>query len=399
MKTMREARLENNKKMLEAILYRSPENKRFAESMKRDYGLDIWDEKKFPVAEPTFSFMEARNKLAEKMKEADVSSAFPQLLRAGVLNLAAKGYQMTETTFEQFTKVIPSKKYQELYAPSHGVAFPNEVSDGQLYPEVGAAALNESLINRKFGSIYSVTKELLDDDQTGQIQEGASELGQYLKILTEVLVYGKLASVSSMSYGGYNIPKSETQPSNESNWPWTTTSSPFIGGGFNRPASYGLPSIDTFNAANVQLMSQKNLQGLKMGIVPDTIITGPNLSFNVATLLNSSFYPVGASAAGVVGGNYSINPVKGLYVPIVSPFVFKQDGTVNGDSKAWYVTDVKKSSFIVQMREAVSVTQEAPNTGANFERDLFRFKGSMRGNADFIDPRFWWQGDDGSVTS
>jgi hypothetical protein len=391
--------IERNQDVIAKVLKGSEENKRFAEAMKRDYQLDIWDEKKFPIHEAGFSFKAMRETMGKKMKEADVSSSFPQLLRAGILTVASKGYQMAQTTFEQFARVVPSNKDTELYAPSHGVGFPNLVPQGGLFPEVGAATLNLSLKNNKYGTLYSVSKELLNDDQTGQIQEGASLLGQYLKTLTEVLVYGKIASVANMQYADYSIPTSETKPSNEANWPWAAPSAPLIGGGVTRPAAYGLPGVDTFQAAQVQLISQKNLQGLKMGIVPDTIIHGPQLAFTIATLLNSQFYPINTGTAGAIGGLASVNPVKGLYEPICSAFMFKQDGTVNGDSKAWYVTDKKKVSFLVQLRDAVQVEQEAPNSGASFERDIYRFKGSMRGNADFVDARFWFQGNDGSVTT
>jgi hypothetical protein len=53
----------------------------------------------------------------------------------------------------------------------------------------------------------------------------------------------------------------------------------------------------------------------------------------------------------------------------------------------------------MQLREGVAVEQEAVNAGTSFEEDTYRYKGSMRGNADFVDPRWFWQGNDGSVTS
>jgi hypothetical protein len=43
------------------------------------------------------------------------------------------------------------------------------------------------------------------------------------------------------------------------------------------------------------------------------------------------------------------------------------------------------------------VEAEARNSGASFEYDVLRFKARMRGNADFIDSRFAWQGNNGSV--
>ena len=395
---------ERNQKMIEKATKMGPELESFTQEMKTRFGLNMWDEKQFPVNEPGFSFKALRESVsakiqAGKFRETDVSTGFTQFLRAGVQLIASKGYQMTETTFEDWVRVVPSKLDTELYAPSHGVAFPRQVGQDELYPEVGQAALNLSLKNLKFGSMFVVSQELANDDQTGQVQEQASLLGGYLKILTEVLCYGKLASVSGMQYADYKIPVSETKPSNETNWPYTLASAPFIGGGFNKPAAYGMPSIATFNAARVALMNQKNLQGLKMGIRGNRILCGPQISFDVVTLLNSQFYPVGASAAGVVGGNYAVNPVKGLYTMTQTPFMFKSDGTVNGDSTAWYVTDDTKTAFVLQLRQAVQVEQEAPNSGESFNKKVYRYRADMRGNADFIDSRFFWQGNNGSVTS
>jgi hypothetical protein len=390
--------VERNQKVIADVCKNSEENKRFAEAMKRDYGIDIWDEEKFPVSNESFSFKKMRESLSKRMKEADVSSSFPQLLRAGVLALGAKGYQMQETTFEQWVKVVPSKRDTELYAPSHGVSFPNQVAQGQIYPEVGAATLNLSLKNYKYGAIYAATKEMVNDDQTGQIIEGATQLGAYLKILTEVLCYGKLASVSNMQYADYKIPVSETKPDGVTTYPWATAAQAFPGGGYTRPDTYAAPGVSTFNDARVALLNQKNLQGLKMGIQGDTIIHGPKIAVEVATLLNSQFYPIN-STVGAVGGLGSINPIKGLFTPIESPFVFKNDGTVNGDSKAWYVTSrkIQGAAFVMQLRDAVMLEQENPSSGKSFEQDIIRYKGSMRGNADFVEARYFWQGNNGSV--
>jgi phage major head subunit gpT-like protein len=152
-------------------------------------------------------------------------------------------------------------------------------------------------------------------------------------------------------------------------------------------------------AALVALQNQKNLQGIKMQVSPSRLILGPQQQFDASVLLNSAFYPSGAAAAGAPGGAFAINPIKGILDMTVSRFVFKNDGTVSGDSKAWYVVDDSKPWFVLQMREAVTVEQEATNAGDAFNRDVMRFKARSRMNADFLDPRFAWQGNDGSVTS
>lgn len=383
---------EKNAKAIEKACFGTPEFKAMRESMQRFHKIDITDEKTFPVRESGFSWTALKAKLS--LREADTSSTFTQFLRAGLNTIMNGAYMATKTTYEDWVHVVPSKLAEEPYAPNHGVAFPRQIGPSEHYPEVGSAALNLKLKNLKFGSMYVVEKELLEDDQSATFQQNAAMMGEYLKVLSEVLCYGKLASVANMKYIDYSIPVSETKPALESSYPW---SAGLIGGGATRPASFG-----AFNQANIQLgiialMNQKNLQGIKMQVNPNRLIVGTQESFDAAVLLNSAYYPSGAAAAGSTGGAFAINPIKGIADLTVSRFMFKNDGTVNGDSKAWYLVDDSKPFFIQQIREGVGMEQEAPNAGKSFELDQARFKCWTRMNADFIDPRFAWQGNDGSV--
>jgi hypothetical protein len=71
--------------------------------------------------------------------------------------------------------------------------------------------------------------------------------------------------------------------------------------------------------------------------------------------------------------------------------------TAAGNSSAWYLIDDTKPWFVCQIREAASVVQEVPNSGESFDRDIIRWRLRLRVNADHIDPRFAWQGSDGTV--
>lgn len=388
---------ERNKKAIERALLNQEGVKELRESLKRRFGIDpLVDTEKFNVMEGNFSWRKLRNQLMEntKLSEADAASSFVQFLRAGIQQITNGMYQATEVTYTDWATVIGSKLATELYAPNHGVAFPRQVGPGEKYPEVGAAALDLQLQNLKFGSIYALQKELLDDDQTGTFAQQAGMMGEYLAILTEVLCYGKLASVANMKYIDYEIPVSETKPSYETNYPWSTA---LRGGGRTRPDAYGLLTQANVQNAIIGLSAQKNLQGIKMLVQAKRLLIGKTLEFDASVLMNSAYYPSGAAAAGNVGGAFAVNPLKGIMDITASRFMFKNDGTVNGDSKAWYVVDDSKPFFIVQLRQPVSVEQEAVNSGASFEKDVYRFKGSCRMNADFIDPRFAWQGNNGSV--
>jgi hypothetical protein len=135
-----------------------------------------------------------------------------------------------------------------------------------------------------------------------------------------------------------------------------------------------------------------------MGVNPNRLIISPQNRFTAAILLNSSFYPsVQSATPGAAGNTFAINPIESIAALTISRFVFNNDATVNGTTQAWYLIDDSKPWFVAQIRQAAEVVQENPVAGQSFDRDVIRFKLSLRVNADHIDPRFAWQGDDGSV--
>jgi len=388
---------EQNRLVMKEALYDNDEMITFRESVKRHQGFDFLDEKAFPVQDRRFSFKKMKEKCY--MREADGASSFTQVLRAGVQSVVNSAYETVPTTFEQWAHVIQSTMDTELYAPLHGISFPREVGRQEKYSESAAQGLDIKLRNRKYGSVYPVEQELLSDDKTGQFQKQSSLLGQYLKLVLEVLAYAKLSSSSStMQYSDLVIPASETKPATEANYPYAAAAAPFVGGGFNRPATYGLLNQANLQSAFQAQMTQKNLLGLRLLVRPNHIICGPRYQFDLAVLLNSAYYPTGATA-GATGGAFSINPLEGIADKTISRFIFRPDTGALDDGTAtpWWLVDSNVPWFIVQIREGAIVEQEAPNAGESFDRDIVRFKGRTRANADFIDPRFAWLGNDGSV--
>ena len=257
------------------------------------------------------------------------------------------------------------------------------------------AALDLKLVNRKFGSLFGVSYELDSDDQTSQVRAQAALMGEYAKLIVEAYVYGKLASpAGGCTYANLKIPVTETKPSDEANYPFSTS---LVGGGANRPAAFGALSQANIQNAFIGLMNQKNMLGLKMQVSPNTLLISPHYSFDSAVLQHSSYAPAAAGVAGSTGGNFSINPLQNKFSTVVSRYMFDQNGSADADSKAWYLLDSTKPFFVVSMREGATLTNEAPNAGESFNRDIVRFKMRTRFNADFIDPRFIWKGSDGSI--
>lgn len=389
-------------------LWNGTEVKSYRESFVKKHGFDWADSSKFPVADPRWSWKKVAQKYGHAsvescLREADSATTFTQVLRAGIQNLVNNSYETVATTFESWTSAVNSTMDTELYAPLHGISFMREVGKQELYSESYAAGLNIKLVNRKYGEIFAVERELLEDDQTGQFAKQAGLLGEYAKLCWEVISYAKLAGVFTggvkASYAGLVIPNTETQPTNEAVYPFAPPATPFVGGGSNRPATFTLLNQAGIQAGFISQMNQRNLLGLIMNVNPRRLICGPTNRFNAAVLLNSSFYPSVPGSAGTTGATFAINPIESIAALTVSRFVFKNTGVIDGTSQAWYLIDDSKPCFVLQIRESASVIQENPTSGESFNRDIVRFRMTLRGNGDWIDPRFCYQGNDGSVTS
>lgn len=384
---------DTNRKIRERAVWNNPEMREFRETVKRQFGIDMRDAKKMPMGtEADFSWGGFKKKL---MRETNSASAQTQLLRAGVQTAVNNLYPAVKTTYEEIAHVISSSRDTELYAPLNAMTFLEEVGEGEKYTESSVIGLDIKLRNKKFGEVFPVSFELIDDDQTGQFQQKVADMADYAAQLWEVYTYGKLGSPAGGSkYANLVVPVSETKPSYESAYPWSTS---LKGGGANIPGSYGAMTQANVQALFTLLENMLNLQGLKMAVNPDTVWCGPFYRWTLATLLNSNFYPSGAASAGSVGGALAVNVLEGIAKPVITRFMPDQNGSFNANSKRWGIADTSKPAFIVQLREAAKITQENPETGAGFERDIYRWKLTVRGNADFIDPRFFGQGSDGSV--
>jgi hypothetical protein len=131
---------------------------------------------------------------------------------------------------------------------------------------------------------------------------------------------------------------------------------------------------------------------------PKLLTISPYKQFDAAVLMQSSLNPTAAAtSAGAIGGAYAINPIKSILDINVSRFVFDNTGSANGQSSAWYIMDSTKPWFVNQLRDPGSVIMENPESGESFDRKVVRHRLDIRLNMDFIDPRFVWQGSDGSA--
>ena len=385
--------VEANRALTARVLQHSQEG--MLESMRRAFNVDLSDTKRFPFEDPYFSFKAFREscyKVAEsKLQEANAENTFGALLRAGINMIANNWYELVETNHEMVGASTFSTKAIEPYAPLHRGSVPRRVPAGGQFPRTRVAGLDIQILNEKFGAISDFERELFDDDQTGQIVQRARDIGENMRILEDAWFFQRFIG-SAGSYAGDPIPASQTYST-----VWSPASSPMTGGGYNRPASYGIFTPANVQAGDLALMQQLDLLGNKMLVNTNTLLVGVNYKFAARAMLNSEWYPAttsikaggGAGADTTLGTNYAKNVMEGLYNLVVSRFL---------PNYAWSIGEASKG-IVFQRRDALEIIQENPMSGMAFSVDVFAFRSRARWEPDWIDPRFWWLGNDGTVTS
>jgi len=169
-----------------------------------------------------------------------------------------------------------------------------------------------------------------------------------------------------------------------------------LGGGANRLAAYAAFSQTILQQLDNLLFQQLDQNGNKLVVNPDTLFLGSALRFPGRALLNSMWYPSTASlkvatasvgADTAIGTTYAENTMKGLYRPVESRYL---------PQKAYGIGEAHKG-MVEQVASGLSVVQENPMSGKSFDQGEYRFKAEKFWEMDWIDPRFWALGNDGSI--
>lgn len=374
--------LESNRKIKEGMLDRH--HAKMSESIKRTYGLDVTKKEVYDFSDPFFKWSNLKeasiSHASTHLREAEAENVFQALLRAGVNNVVNSWYKLVPTNHEQVMQTTISNKAIELYAPLQRAGVPKRVQKGSNFPEVKTVGLDIQVPNWKFGAIMAIERELIDDDQTSQILDRARDIAENMAILEDAWAFTKFIGAAS-TYAGDIIPASET---------YTTVWSATLTGGGANINSYVAFNQDAVQKAHMGLLNQLDLQGNKMLVNPNTLLVGVSNTFSARTLMNSTFYP--ATSAELVGGTSGTstylgttaaeNVMKGLYNIVESRFL---------PVKAWAIGEAGRG-IIFQRRDPVEMVQENPQSGNSFNVDEYRFRARARWNVDWVDPRFWFLG-------
>lgn len=338
---------------------------------------------------PDISLKDLRTFTESKVREASAESSFGQLLRAGVNNFMFDAYQLVPTIYQDLVRVANSNKLEELYAPLYNSEMPVEVGPSEPFDDSRILGLDVHVRNKKYGRMLAFERELVDDDQTGQISQRAANLGEMMRYVEELQVMIAIDSAIDPLAGGAGYSFAN------------------FGNALATPSQLSQPGLE---AGDIQLQNMVDPLGNFLLVTPDTILASPADKFNVLKLLNSTLQPSvpGSSAqnvttvpGGTTGWTMTMNPLQGEYTAKISRFVrgatsaqggpgLKGPG-LDGAHGAWYLMQTKKS-IVFQDRDPLEVVQEAPNAGVGFTYDQYRYRVRRRFAVRVIDPRFILQG-------
>lgn len=403
--------LESNRQVIHDLLYEG-ENmdgtgeyqgiRGMSESIRERTGVDLvkllLNESGKPKRVNWPKFMEAARKLSRNvLKEAVSEPTLIQLVRAGV-NIFSNGwYEYVPTDFEKVFSVVPSKYAVELHAPLHLAGAPARAMEQEPFRMTDLKGLNIQLRNWKFLAGLPIARELFEDDQTGQVSQRLQGIAANQKLLQENWAFQRwIGTAAAAQIGQDNIPASETYPG--------TVYSTSISAGVQGTVANTFSAYQPFSELNLQAldvlaMNMYDLNGNKLFVNPDTLLNGTAIKFSAEILVSNAnaYYAStvpsamvntgGKQTATNVGTQFAKNVMAGRYQAFTNRFL---------PATAWGLIE-KGKGFVVQMRVPVELTMEDPNAGESFRRDSYIWRSRSRFNADHIDNRFSYLGNNGTI--
>ena len=338
-----------------------------------------------------------------RLGEATSASAFGQLMRVGVQTIANDYYLRTPVSWTEYFREYQSDKRQEFHAPLFRSSLPALVRPGQPYTEQPVIGTDIEIINEKFMGGESFEAELWEDDQTGQIRNRAQSMGEAQRILEEIYCTGTIFGLgqggsAALTAGNFTAPAPSWSGYNVAGTALSTVygANTYNTGKGNQLTNFAQLGGSTLKQAIVGLMNAIDPKGLKILVRPNHMVVSLQDTLNAEQLLTSELNPTiqgvggtqyNAQLGGVIGGIMSKNVFKG-----------KLDFSIAYFAPDWaWVIGEKGKGPVFQRRSPMSVLQENPASGQSFELDVMRWRTRSRFKPAWIDPRFWYRGNDGSA--
>lgn len=333
-------------------IYDLPINELFSRICNRD-GHITFESSAQDVAEATGTggFLYITSKLIHKTLIAEYEKGLPDLL--------------------DMTTQVKSARKEEDIVGFGALDKVRRVEEFAPYEEGEISEKRVTIKNHKYGLIMSLSKEMVLMDQTGQIVAKASNFGDNLRNWLHRFIIEKMCdkdcdatgedSGNSLVYGGtaYSI-YANTHSTIDAQ-----TNDNLLSGA---DSAFGTTAIGSAIALLRKMVDSK---GEYINILPTHLIIPPELEMQAVMLLNSAqMYDT---------TNNAVNPYKGQFKLVVSPYI---------TSPEWFIGAPKKQ-VRVQWVQKPTTESQGKDSGAAFERDVVaRFKVSVYVGVGSTDYRY-----------
>ena len=299
----------------------------------------------------------------------------------------------------------PSKTFQEPKAWLYRPDLPNHIDDMEEPSESAFYPRSLIVTNSDFAKAWHISRRAIDDDQVGQFARMPAMVGEQHRNQEEIYFSAYLTGVNQ-TLEGITVPVPTYQdPDGTPGFYTTATTAPDRQNAIT-PAAF---SQNAFQDLLVVSKKIKDPGGKTLLIKPNVLFGGTNVSFNAASVLNSTFWPsvmTGAATPTVTGNFSTVNPLDPKWGVLRASMDYFEVPYFNGtsdltggySSKYWWgFQEVKKNGIIMQDRQPLEVLMEAPNAGGSIRTRSYYYRTFRRYAYYLGDSRFCFRGNDGSV--
>lgn len=281
---------------------------------------------------------------------------FGKLLEPGLRKIFFETYQEKPEQYSKYTNVLSSKKAIETDARMGGFSMWNTKAtlDATEYEDL----TKMDTVQYKhvtFSKGFQVEKELVDDEQYGQIQKASKALARAARATIETKAADLLNTAATTSTSNWNGEA------------LVSSSHALLGGGTTTNAIGDLALTEANLEIAMKLArEQVDERGLKIQMMPDVLIVPGALEFTAEKIARSAQLP-GTN-------NNDINPMKGRFQVVVLDYLT--------DVNNWYLLDSSMNPLNFFWREKLNFKSDN-----DFDTDVAKYKGRMRFSYGWTDFR------------
>ncbi len=293
---------------------------------------------------------------------ATVTREMVRLFTAGAKTIYDEAFAQASGVWEILATKVESSQRTEDYTWLSELPQMREFVDERAIKSL--AAYGYSIRNRKFEATIGVEREVLEDEQYGQVKMRVRSMAEAASAHFDQLLFALIASgESALCYDGK---------------PFYTTEHTVAGSNVSNLTDAPLTAAN-LEAALTQMARVPLENGEPMLVRPTHLLVPPELRFTAKRILSSAFYPdaAGANKPGAQSANVLENELQIITsARITSP-------------TEWHIFDIGRGvkPFIVQQRVAPEFTAldgaDGCESETSFLRDVYLYGVRSRGNAGF----------------